>query len=193
MNLSDPLADERLQFFLRNREDIKAWAAIEPDVMSATRELLARSQVLIEERLLAIDGRIVVARHDSGPWERILARHEHWPAAIGLTLEWPRAVDPAGANRPKLGVFWWADPPSLEEPRARLASVVDRRSLLGLGYKVPLGGVWPVGRFAAATNDWWQDPDEWVASLVDLLASTWPIVAPIMDELLPVEPQVIGA
>lgn len=42
--MSSLVDDERLQFFFRNREDIKAWAAIESDVMAATRELLARSR-----------------------------------------------------------------------------------------------------------------------------------------------------
>jgi hypothetical protein len=188
--MTDLFADERLQFFLRNREDIKTWAAIEPDVIAATRELLARAQVDVDERLLPLDGQAVVGRHDSGQWERILARHESWPASVGLALEWHRLVEPGGSNRPKIGVFWWADPPSLEERRTRFIGEVDTAPLLALGYKVPLGGVWPVGRFTTALSDWWQQPDQWIASLVDLLASTWPIVAPVIDALLSVEPQV---
>lgn len=190
MTTSDAFADERLQFYLRNREDIKAWAAIESDVMAATRELLARSQPLIEERLLEFGDAPLVGRRDSGQWERILARHEHWPESVGLTLEWTRSVDPLGANRPKLGVFWWADPPSLVAPRSRLVEVVDKKQLQDLGYKVPLEGVWPVGGRVAAAPDWWRDPDSWLSSIVDRLAGAWPLVAPHIDEVLGVEPQV---
>jgi hypothetical protein len=193
MSGNDPLADERIQFFLRNREDIKTWAAIETDAMAATRELLARSQPMVEERLLSIDDHVIVGRHDNGQWERILARHEHWPASVGLALEWPRAVDPVGATRPKIGVFWWADPPTLVEPRANFVNAVDRNRLQALGYKVPLEGVWPVGGRVAATADWWREPEAWIEAIVETLGASWSLVAPAIDQLFPVEPQVNGA
>lgn len=193
MSIDDLFNNERLRFFLRNREDIKSWAAIEPDVMAATRELLARSQPTIEERLLSIDERVVVGRHDGGNWERIMARHEHWPASVGLVVEWPRTVDPLGATPPKIGVFWWADPPTLIEPRTQFVNAVDHRSLQALGHKVPLEGVWPVGRRVSATADWWREPEAWIATIVDLAAETWPLIAPYVDQLLPGEPQVSRA
>lgn len=182
--MSDLFADERLQFYLRNRDDIQTWAAIESDVVAATRELLARAQPQIEERLLAQDPAVLVARNDSGPWERILARHASWPESVGLTLEWHRQVDPTGANRPKIGVFWWADPPSLIEPRARLTEVLAKAPLYALGFKVPMGGVWPVGMFAQADQSWWREPDSWIETLVDKVAETWPLVASTIDEVL---------
>ncbi len=89
MTPNDLFSEDRLQFFLRHREDIKAWAAIESDVMAATRELLARSQPLIEESLVTIDPGTFVGRHDSGQSERILARHGHWVLAAAA---WPPAV-----------------------------------------------------------------------------------------------------
>lgn len=188
--MTDLFSDERLQFFLRNREDIKAWAAIERDVVVATREVLARSQPMVEERLLGLDPDVIVGRHDSSQWERILARHQHWPAAIGVALEWHRAVDPIGGYPPKLGVFWWADPPSLVEPRTRLIEILDKKVLQELGWKVPLDGVWPVGAYAKSTADWWVDPETWIAGLVERLTPIWPLVAPQIDELLPVDPAV---
>lgn len=182
--MSNLFADERMQFYLRNREDIRAWAAIESDVVAATRELLARAQPQIEERLLAADQSVLVGRHDSGSWERILARHASWPESVGLTLEWHRQVDPTGANRPKIGVFWWADPPSLIEPRTRLTEIVAKAPLFALGFKVPMGGVWPVGMFASADSNWWREPDSWIASLIDKIGEAWPLVARKIDEVL---------
>ena len=186
----DLFADERLQFYFRNRADIKAWAAIETDAMAATRELLARAQPLIEERLLAVDDGALVGRRDSGQWERILTRHETWPESVGLALEWTRSVDPLGVNRPKAGVFWWADPPTLVAPRTRLVEVVDKKSLQDLGFKVPLEGVWPVGGRVAAAPDWWRNPDAWIAGIVDQLAGAWPLIAPQVDAVLAAEPPV---
>lgn len=182
--MSDPFADERIQFYLRNRSDIKAWAAIERDVIAATRELLASAQPHVEEALLAHDPDVLVGRNDSGPWERIFARYEHWPPSVGLALEWHRDVDPV-SNAPKVGVFWWADPPTLIEPRGRLATVVDKPQLQKLGYKIPMSGVWPVGGFAPARPEWWRDPAAWVTQIVERIAAAWPLVAPHISEVLP--------
>lgn len=189
---TDLFADERLQFFLRNRDDIKTWAAIETDAIAATRELLARSQPMIEEGILADDDQALVGRYDGGSWERILTRREHWPASVGLTLEWNRTVDPLGANRPKVGVFWWADPPTLVEPRSRFVESVDKAKLQKLGFKVPWGGVWPVGNFVTADADWWSAPDTWIDGIVNLISSVWPLVAPHIDAVLADERQVSG-
>jgi hypothetical protein len=183
--MNDLFADPRLQFFLKNREDIKAWAAIEADVIAATRELLARSQVQLEERLVTVDPTVTVGRRDANQWERIVARHERWPETVGLCLEWNRSVDLVGANRPKIGVFWWADPTSLVEPRTRFVASVDARRLQELDYKVPLEGVWPVGARTDAPQDWWLDPDAWVTDIVERLVATWSLVAPHIDGVLP--------
>ena len=191
--MADLFADERLQFFLRNREDIRTWASIESDVMAATRDLLARAQPLIEERVAGIDSDAVVLRHDGGQWERILVRRERWPATVGLALEWNRSVDPLGANRPKVGVFWWADPPTLIQPRSRLVTLVDRPKLQALGYKVPLEGVWPVGARVNAGPEWWREPENWLSGIVESLAATWPLVAPKIDDALSASPGVGGA
>lgn len=184
MGSRDLFADERVQFFLRNQEDIRAWAAIESDVMAATRELLSGAQATLEERLMPLDETARVGRHDAGSWERVLVRREHWPDSVGLAAEWNRSVDPAGATRPKIGVFWWADPPTLVAPRTRLTEVVDRTTLQSLGFKIPLEGVWPIGARTAIDKDWWRDPEGWLARIVDQLIAAWPLVAPRVDEVL---------
>jgi hypothetical protein len=183
--MDDVFDDERLQFFLRNRDDIKAWAALEPELVAATRDLLAQALPLIANGVASIDPLAVVGRHDAGAWERIIVRHSSWPAAVGFVLEWHRTVDPLGAYPPKLGVFFWADPSHLIASRDRFLAGVSGLGLERLGYKVPLEGVWPVGAFVAGPADWWSSPTSWIASIVDRLAATWPIVAPVLDAVLP--------
>ncbi len=188
--MEDLFGDERLQFFLRNREDIKAWGAIEADVMAATRELLARSLPLIEESLLAMDPNVLVGRNDSGQWERVFAQHEHWPSSVGLALEWQRTVDPLGATRPKLGIFWWAGTPDLIPPRVRFIESVDKLELQRLGYKIPLEGVWPVGTRLTSGPDWWTDPEGWIGGIVERHKPVWAAAAPLIDEMYSANPQV---
>jgi hypothetical protein len=181
--MDDLFGDERLQFYLRNRADIKTWAAIESDAIAATRELLARAQPVVGEAFAAIEPTALVRRHDSGPWERIFVQRDGWPPGVGLALEWHREVDPL-SNAPKIGVFWWADPPTLVDPRSRLGTVVDRNALQKLGYKVPMSGVWPVGAYVKSGPDWWRDPEAWIAGIAELLVAAWPLVAPHIDEVL---------
>jgi hypothetical protein len=182
--MDDLFSDERIQFFLRNRADIKAWAAIEADVIAATKELLASAQGQIEEAFSTIEPTALIGRHDSGSWERLFVRRENWPSAVALALEWqPRTVDPL-ANGPKVGVFWWADPPTLEAPRSRLAQLADKNALQRLGYKVPMSGVWPIGMYVKSAPDWWRDPGAWIAGIVAQMTSAWPLVAPQIDEVL---------
>ena len=190
--MTEAFSDERIRFFLRNREDIKAWAAIETEVTAATRELLASAQVGIAERIGSIDPSALTTRHDERQWERILVRRPLWPASVGLALEWNSSVDLLGDNRPKVGVFWWAEPPTLVAPRTRFVERVDQAGLRALGYRVPLEGVWPVGARVNAAPDWWKDPAGWLDRVVERLAASWPLVAPKVDEALGVEPGVSG-
>jgi hypothetical protein len=183
-SVDDVFDDERLQFFLRNRDDIKTWAALESEVIAATRELLAGVQPLIEERAVGLDPAAVVGRHDSGSWERIIIRHQPWPLAVGLTLEWHRNVDPLGAYPPKLGVFFWADPSHLVPVRTQFQTSAAGLGLEQLGYKVPLEGVWPVGARITGQADWWRSPASWVESIINRLIPAWPIVAPELDAAL---------
>lgn len=186
--MDETFADDRLQFFLRNRDDIKLWATIESEVIAATRDMLGGVQPLIEERLMALDPGVVVGRHDSGAWERIIARHDHWPAAVGMVLEWHRNVDPFGASPVKIGVFFWADPSELVAVRAKFVASVTDVGLEQLGFKVPLESVWPVGARVPGSTDWWMTPTAWVEGIIDRLAAAWPLVAPALDLVLTSEP-----
>lgn len=183
--MDDLFSDDRLQFFLRNHDDIKLWAAIESEVMAATRDLLGGAQALFHERLTAIDPSVVLGRHDTGPWERIIARHGGWPRALGLTLEWHRNVDPFGASPPKIGVFFWAESPDLVQVRSNFVAAVSGVGLETLGYKVPLEGVWPVGLHVPGSGEWWKDPAQWLDGILDKLVDAWPVVAPALDATLP--------
>jgi hypothetical protein len=182
--MDDPFSDDRIQFYLRNRDDIRTWAAIETEVMAATRELLASAEPTLDERLLAIDPQAVVGRLDGGSWERIIVRHATWPRSVGLALEWHRSVDPLGASPPKIGVFFWADPPTLVPVREAFRLSVAGAGLQQFGYKVPLESVWPVGVRVVGPPDWWTDPTRWLDGVMERLIAAWPIVAPRLDEIL---------
>jgi hypothetical protein len=88
--MSNPLDDERTQFFLRHRDDILAWASIEKEVVAATREILAQCEPDLADRLRAVDPTVEVMRRDGTRYERILARRPGWPDGVGVA---PRVGD----------------------------------------------------------------------------------------------------
>jgi hypothetical protein len=179
--MTDLFAADRLQFFLRNRADIKVWADIERDVMAATRQLLASSQSLIEERLFALDAGAEVVRRDNASWERIMCRRPEWPDWRGVALEWDRTVDPFEAQRsPKIGFFWVAQ--AGERSRAAFIEACFAAGVGAKGYRIPAGNAWPVLQQAKASADWWGDPDRWVESLVDRVIDLWSLTSVIAAE-----------
>jgi hypothetical protein len=183
--LNQPLADDRIQFYLRHRDDIRAWAAIEAEVTAAVREILAGCQPVIDERLAIVDRDVTTSRRDGGRWERILVRRPAWPEAIGISLEWETAVDPFGTVLPKVGVIFLNSESAVESARVRTGELAQHASqLLAQGYRANAERVWPLLRRIDASRDWWRDPDAWSAGIVDRVVDLWTQTAPLVDRAL---------
>ena len=183
--MSGPLDDERIQFFLRHRDDIRGWAAIEPDVATAVRQILAATQAEIESRIVAIDAESTTARRDGGRWERIMVRRPAWPEEMGVSVEWETRVDPFGGALPKVGVILLSDAPELGRVRQNVVDLASGNATLhALGYRIPAEHVWPVMRRVPKSRDWWQDSDAWTAGIVDSVVELWPLAAPYVDQAL---------
>lgn len=182
--MTEAFSDDRIQFFLRHREEILEWAGIERDVLAATRELLASAQPILEERLLQVAPDAVVARRDNGQWERVVARRPNWPDWFGVTLEWERSVDPFGRSLPKMGVIFLADTDDRRAIREKVVAAVQASGRFeALGYKVA-AGVWPAVRYLPASKVWWQDTDQWLAQIVEDMLTLWDRAAPVIDRAL---------
>jgi hypothetical protein len=182
--VSNPLDNERLQFFFRHRDAIKEWAAIERDVTLAVRELLGTSQLDLEERIRALDPRAEAIRFDGGRYERIQVRHPDWPERIGATLEWELEVDPFGGALPKYGLFFLNEDPTWALTKQAAHAKARASGLLSsAGYK-PSGAHWPAVRYVSKSTTWWQEPDAWLASIVDGVVQLWPEASAIITDVL---------
>lgn len=181
--------DERLNFYLRNRDEIREWAAIENDVVTATRELLAASQAALEERLATVDPDAITSRRDGGRWQRILVQRPGWPAGVGVALEWEERVDPFGSVPPKYGIIFLNGAPDLVQARLRIASIATSTPDFSASrFKVPGDSFWPIYRKVDKSQDWWQDPEAWTGRIVEALIDLWPKAVPVIDEGLGQEP-----
>ncbi len=179
--MDNPFGDERLQFFLSHREDIREWAAIEKDVIGATREILAGLQMDIDERLAAIDSDVTTARRDNSSFERIMARRPVWPDWVGVTLEWETGVDPFGSRLPKYGIF--VTPTSdLDAAYGRILALARATPAFTAGaFKIPQGRVWPIVKWVPKSKDWWRDLDGWTVPIVQGMIDLWPKAAALID------------
>jgi hypothetical protein len=182
--VSNPLDNERVQFFLRHRDDILEWAGIEREVTAATRELLAGLQAVIAERLAEAGEVVVVTRRDGGRYERILVQRPGWPAGVGIALEWEMGVDPFGRSVPKFGPFVLSSDPAVATAHVTIDRVARASTeLAALGYKSG-DGVWPVVQYLRKSSTWWQDPEAWLTPIADALFGLWFIAAQMIDESL---------
>jgi hypothetical protein len=174
--------DERIQFYLKHHSEIREWAAIERDVFAATRELLGRVQMQVDERL-AEEVDALTARLDDNRFERILVRHEHWPNGVGVALEWENSVDPFGSSLPKYGIFVLGVPSEMETVRAMIVKAA-KESPLQASFKIPADRVWPALSRVPKSADWWRDPDAWTGGIADNVVELWRVAAPIIDQAL---------
>ena len=180
--MTNPLDDERVQFFLRHRNDIKQWADIERDVVAATRELLGGIQPAVEERVNAMDPLAETVRHDGGRYERIIVRRPTWPAGVGVTIEWESGVDPFGRSLPKFGIFFLGGDPAYAGARVAITTLARASTTLRTAGYRPGDNYWPIVQYVKKSATWWHDPDAWLAPITDALVDLWPLAAPIIDE-----------
>lgn len=181
--MQNPLEDERLRFFLRHRAEIREWAAIEKDVASATREILAGIQEGIEEQLAISDPDMTTTRWDGGRYERIVAHRPSWPTHTGIALEWETSVDPFGSSLPKFGIIFLNTDKSLEPSRLRMVALAaETATFKADGFKVGSDRYWPIVKRTSKDPDWWQEPEKWADTIADSLVDLWPQAAPIVDK-----------
>lgn len=190
---ADPLADERIQFYLRHRNAIREWAAIERDVRDATHELLLGLAPLVEAEVRDLDGTVLVQADDvDGRWPRIVLRRTAWPlradgaALVGVSFEWTRAnVDLFGGSLPYYGIRIDVGFPEGTALRAGADLVAARHgaALLPAGLKPnPRGSYWPVYGTLPKSSIWWIDRDPWVADVVRRMRLAWSPCAAIVEE-----------
>jgi hypothetical protein len=182
------LSDERLRFYLRNRDDIREWARLKDGVLGETQRLLGGTTPVLEQLLLAVAPDVVVGRADRdkgrGEWpsfSRVLARRSTWPERIGITLEWPAEADPFSGRGLKYGVFAGINHPEVAAVSRDVATrIASSKAMLVPGTKQE--PYWPLARLVPRSRTWWERPIEWRLGLCELLVGVWTEIAPMLDD-----------
>lgn len=180
------LDDKRIEFFLRHRDDIKAWAALEKDMIRGVKYLLRDLEPVVARELTTRATDATCIRLDYGGWERILIRRPSWPSDLGVVVEWdPRRVDPFGGSLPKIGIFFVPKTQGEKELRRALLERCKQTPGFGeIGFGISKDSVWPVQRVVAKSKDWWADPDAWAQAVGADQLRLWDKVEGLISEVV---------
>ena len=188
---SSPLDDPRLQFYLRNRDQIREWAALEQEVREATRSLLfdLRRDLVPLAESLGDDVVIAVEGADSS-YPRLTMRRSSWPAIgsqsiVAVALEWMPKVDLAGSETPWVGVRVQISDPQGKALDVPLRAAFAASEMSARGFALKGYAWWPVIRRLKRNSDWWKDgAGAWRQSAIDEYAETWRLASPVIDAVV---------
>jgi hypothetical protein len=189
--MTSALEDERLRFFLENRDLILMWAALGDEVSDAADDELRRLGGLVQEMASEAGVDLAVAERVAGDsWQAPMLHRSSWmtPGAdgpdIAIGIGWDgRRVQPTpgrGTSLPYVGVL---ASHTTERGRAIEAAV---RPLMERGLIAPRtyqrARQWIVYRPIQAPDDWYTDLPGWRAWVVEQLLRTWRDCADLIDE-----------
>lgn len=188
---SSPLDDPRLQFYLRNRDQIREWAALEQDLRDATRSLLfdLRRELVPLAESLGDDVVVWVEGADTS-YPRFAVRRSNWLAVgsqsiVAVALEWMPKVDLAGSETPWVGVRVHISEPQGKALDAPLRGAFAASEMSALGFTLKGYVWWPVIRRLKPNADWWKDGAvAWRQSAIDMVEETWRLASPVIDATL---------
>ncbi len=189
--MTSALEDDRLRFFLENRDLILMWAALGDEVSDAVDDELRRLGGLVQEAATDAGIDLAVAERVAGDgWHAPMLHRSSWMTLgadgpdIAIGIGWDgRRVQPTpgrGTSLPYVGVL---ASHATERGRAIEAAVrplADRKLIAPKAYR--RGSHWIVYRLIEAPDDWYTDLPGWRAWVVEQLMRTWRDCADLIDE-----------
>jgi len=187
-SFDDPLADERLRFFLEHRALIEQWAALGKEVRAAVCETLEGLTPEVEALALTLGDDVSSGFYETDrQWPRIALVRQAWPQeidepAVAVAFEWwTRGVNPADGNAPYVGI-------RVRDPAGGGKAYMDALKPIAKqrfdGYKVSAS--WPAFKQLLAREglDWWRDVPAWRAEMLDGFRAAWQELSPAIDEVV---------
>lgn len=185
------LEDDRLQFFLQNRDLILVWAALASEVADAVDDELRRLGSLVQDAAVEAGIDLAVADRvaDDG-WAAPMLHRPAWMTAgadgpdVAVGIGWDgRRVHPTGGSGASLPYVGILASHATERGRAIEAAtrpLADRLLIAPKTYR--RGSHWIVYRFIEAHDDWYTDVSGWRSSVVQELLRAWKDCAEVIDD-----------
>ncbi|MGY1669770.1 hypothetical protein [Geodermatophilus sp. SYSU D00710] len=181
-------ADAKAWFYLDNRTDIEAWAALRADATPLLDRYLMALAPTFEELAEELDVELDIDDLEAGPWPRVGLWRPSWThegvADVSIVIQWDRArlLKPGPNEWPFTAVLMSGEQEDTERRRQIADALAPVRNKLQ-GEKAYR---WPYWRYettpAEATA---LDPEVLARTAVTSFRELWSTVAPILDALHP--------
>lgn len=181
--------DERLLFYLRNRELIDEWAAIRDDLMRAANAFYLSIGTELAERAVDLGGDVLVNMED-GTWAQVGLHRDSWARGdsdapvIAINLEWnSKSAGFTHTHRIcglRASVAAEGGAPIHAAVTERIAS---ERARLGFPR---YSRDWPAYRDIAdpSGDEWWTDLKPFRTEIVDAIVDAWDKLSGYVDDVL---------
>ena len=180
--------DERLCFFMRNRDIIREWAAIEKEIPAEAHRFLASLaddlDWIVEER---VPNAVPIALLD-GDWPKLFLARRAWlaenpkVARVAIGIGWQRKYINFESNLPYVGIrvkIDWEGGEELQEACGDSCGEVGRQN----GYTST--SWWPCLKEVDPPNEeFWEDLVPYRKALIDSMIKAWELFSPCVDQVM---------
>jgi hypothetical protein len=185
--MDEPLANERLHFYLQHQRRIEEWAALGREVREAIGKTICSLAPVVAARVRDLDPDAVVTAGMAGDDKRPLPAiaRRSWPSEFGnphvaFVIAWDAQVSPSGAVPPWSGLLvgriGGAKHPA-EDVLRKYAKQTTKQPYVEGSYPV-------LYRWLRADPSWWLDLPAWKESMIGGLIQTWTDWASAVDGVL---------
>jgi hypothetical protein len=187
------LEDDRLQFFLENRDLIRTWAALEVEVSAAVDEELRRLGEDVQAAAASAGIELAVAERVAGrSFVAPMLYGAGWRSPDGdgpnvaVGIGWDGKVFPTGGwpgiSLPYVGLLASHTTERGRQIETALRPIAVRELVETRLYKK--GSDWIAYRFIPAKDDWYLDIGAWRTWVVQELLRAWRDCAPTVDRAI---------
>lgn len=185
----DRITDDRVAFYLENRDLIEQWARLRSEAVEAAHTFFCSCALDLAELGESLEpaAKLCVVTEGS-QWSRLLLMRPEWPAShdcgytlAGIGIEWRRRKSQfAGGSRLSAGLRVDLKKPPGDELTKTLAS---RLAVYAQTHGFQTYGYWPYqGRLTPEYDDYWNDLAPFRGIIVDTVRTMWEDTIDIVDE-----------
>ncbi len=182
------LGDDRIHFYLRNKEQIDEWAAVGEEAAAAVGEWLTTLRRDVADVAEDLGSDVDAAEVEVSRGGVFLMKLAAWPLdteqdpLVGIGLAWDREPFLNGERAPYSGIRVSYKHDRADALRTAVRAAVAEAGPAATGYE--RSNMWVVWRRHRAATDYWLDPDAYRQQVRAALAQDWQTFRECVDGAL---------
>jgi hypothetical protein len=185
------IGDDRIWFYLENREQIDEWARLMPEAADAVLSVFLELREQLEGLAAGLDGKPGLLPFLDGSWPAYALVEMSWPPVlpgqrplVAVTLETRRGAGLlSGPSVPNMFVGIRVERDLARGPELHRALLTATRDPTFYGNRPTPW--WPLWRNVPPPSQrWWEDRQAFETALIGALVKAWSDLGPIVDATL---------